>query len=217
MLRKFGHESFATQVDKKLLIQCFTSISYVLCFPAREGCPPPPRYIWVWTHLRCLYSRKKGFSDPSKMAITKAPLLKFCSRKKCLAVLTDTLSTVHFASLMLESSPSNGGIFGEISGNLVFHFRSAASAPAVHHSRDTPNAHGISGSSRDPWYQTPNVRLSTHLLEKDQLCSKWGGFVGAKQSITVSCKNGVLRGRFASGQFLRLQIDHEVHDFCKKL
>ena len=74
-----------------------------------------------------------------------------------------------------------------------------------------------SGSSRDPCYQTPNVRLSTHLLKKDQLCSKWGGFVGAKQSITVACKNCVLRGRFASGQFLRLQIGHEVHDFCKKL
>ena len=77
------------------------------------------------------------------MAITKAPLLKFCSRKKCLAELTGTLATVHFASLMLESSPSNRGIFGEISGNLVFHFRSAASALAVHHSRDTPNAHGM--------------------------------------------------------------------------
>ena len=54
--------------------------------------------------------------------------------------MTGTFTTTNFSSFMLESSPTNGEIFREILGNLVIHFRSAASAPAVHHSRDAPNA-----------------------------------------------------------------------------
>ena len=61
------------------------------------------------------------------------------------------------------------------------------------------------------------VRLSTHVLKKDQRCFKWVGFVGAKQSIIVSYKNHVLRGRFAIGEIVRLQIGHEVHHYYKKL
>ena len=91
--------------------------------------------------MRCLYSRKKGFWDPSKMAITRAPLLKKCSRKKCLAELTGTLATVHFASLMLESSPSKGAcrrgriryitLLGQSVGSGVFetHFASQPHFP----------------------------------------------------------------------------------------
>ena len=150
------------------------------------------------------------------MAITKAPLLKFCSRKKCLAELTGTLATVHFASLMLESSPSNGGIFGEISGNLVFHFRSAASAPAVHHSRDTPNAHGMGIRELTGSLLSNTERASVYACsEKRSTVFQMGWFCGGKTEyhsfLQKSCtswpickrRNCPLANRSRSTQFLQ--------------